>query len=111
MNEVTLLLPKTLCRNIEILAAKEAVPLAQYIVYILTRQISGDYTVRVIPEEDVVRQKASFNSLLRKWGKVPSSEIDKILDRREPAKPEADMTPEVVSKLKARIARNKGKQM
>ncbi len=110
MNEVTLQLPKTLYRNLEILAENEAVPLTQYIVYILTRQISGDYTVRAVQEEDVTRQKASFDSLLKKWGKISPSETDKILDRREPAEPEAELSPEVVSKLKARIARNKAKQ-
>ena len=108
MNEVTLQLPKTLYRNLEILAEREAVPLTQYIIYVLTRQITGDYTVKVIPEEDAIRQKESFNSLLKKWGKIPPSETDKILDRREPAEPEAEMDPEAVSKLKTRIAHNKG---
>ncbi len=65
------------------------------------------YTVRVVPEEDVVGQKASFDSLLRKWGRITPSEADRILDRREPAEPEADLAPEVVSRLKARIARGK----
>jgi len=107
MNEVTLQLPKTLHRNLEILAEREAVPLTQYIVYILTAQTSGGYTVRVIPEDDVAGQKASFDSLLRKWGRIPPSEAERILDGRDHAKPEADLTPEVVSRLEARIARNK----
>ncbi|MCP4344814.1 MAG: toxin-antitoxin system HicB family antitoxin [Desulfobacterales bacterium] len=103
MNEVTLQLPKTLYQNLEILAEREAVPLTQYIVYILTRQMSEGYTVRVVPEEDVVGQKASFDSLLKKWGRIPHSEADRILDRRETVPPEADLTPEVVSRLKGRI--------
>ncbi len=104
MNEVTLKMPKTLYSSLKTLAEEEAVPLTQYIVYILTRQISGAYTVRVIPDEDVVRQKVSFDSLLRKWGKVPPSETDRILDGREIAEAEEELAPDVVSKLKARIA-------
>lgn len=107
MNEVTLQLPKTLYQNLEVLAKREAVPLTQYIIYILTSQMSGGYTVRVVSDENVVRQKASFESLLRKWGRITPSEADRILDRREPAEPEADLAPEVVSRLKARIARSK----
>ncbi len=105
MNEVTLQLPKTLYQNLEVLAKREAVPLTQYIIYILTSQMSGGYTVRVVSDENVVRQKASFESLLRKWGRITPSEADRILDRREPAEP--DLAPEVVSRLKARIARSK----
>lgn len=111
MNEVTLQLPKTLYQNLDVLAKREAVPLSQYILYILTRQFAGGgYTVRVVPEEDVVSQKASFDNLLRKWGKIPSSEADRILERREPAELEADLSPEVNS-LKARIARSESNRM
>ena len=57
MNEVTLQLPKTLYQHLDVLAEREAVPLTQYILYILTRQIvGGGFTVRVVPEEDVVSQ-------------------------------------------------------
>lgn len=111
MNEVTLQLPKTLYRNLEIMAEREAISLNQYILYVLTRQISGEYMVRVIPEEDASRQKESFDILLKKWGKISTTDVDKILDRREPMEPEADINPEAVRKLKNRIARNKGKHI
>jgi len=104
MNEVTLQLPKTLHRNLEVLAEREAVPLTQYI---LATQMSGGYTVRVVPEDDIAGQRASFDSLLRKWGRIPPSEAERILDGRESAEPEADLAPEVVSRLKARIAGSK----
>jgi len=107
MNQITLQLPKTLYRNLEILAENESVPLPQYIVYILTRQISGEYTVRVLPDEDIARQKISFDRLLKKWGEIPCSEIDAILDKREPAEPEAELSSETVSRLKERIARKR----
>jgi len=108
MNEITLQLPKTLYRNLEILAEREAVPLTLYIVYILTRQMPGDYTMRTVPEEDVAEQKASFDSLLSKWGRITPSKADKILDEREPVEPEAFLEPEVISRLKTQIARSKG---
>ena len=111
MNEVTLQLPKTLYRNLEVLAECEAVPMSQYIVYILTSQMPKGSTVQVIPEEDVMKQKVSFDNLIRKWGKITSSEADKILDRREAAKPEADLDPEVISRLKIKIARSKSNHM
>jgi hypothetical protein len=107
MNEVTLQLPKTLYRHLENLAKKEDITLNQYILYALTRQMSDEYMVRVVPEEDGVRQKESFDDLLRKWGKAPPSEVDKILDSREPVKPEADLDPEAVRRLKTRIASSK----
>ena len=89
------------------MAEREAVPLTQYIVYILTTQMSGGYTVRVVPKDDVVGQKTSFGSLLRKWGSIPPSEAERILDGRETTEPEVDLAPEVVSRLKARIAQQR----
>ena len=90
----------------ESLAEREAISLAQYIVYTLTRQMSGGYTVRVVPEADVAKQRESFDSLLRNWGRISPAEADRILNGREPAEPEPDLPPEVVSRLKARIARD-----
>ena len=107
MNEITLQLPKTLYQNLEVLAEKEAVPLTHYILYILTRQMSSDYTVHIVPEEEVAVQKTSFDNLLRRWGRVPSAEVDRILDKRASSEPEADLDPEIVSQLKAQIARSK----
>jgi hypothetical protein len=65
----------------------------------------GDYTMRFVPEEDVVEQKAFFDSLLSKWGRITPSKTDKILDEREPVEPEATLAPEVISRLKTQIAR------
>ncbi len=107
MNKVILQLPKTLYRNLEIQAENEGIPLTQYIVYVLIRQTEGEYRVRVVPDQDVVRQKADFDSLLKKWGKASPSEIDEILDRREHVQPEPELSPEIIAKLKKRIARNK----
>ena len=109
MNKVTLNLPKTLYRNLEIQAENEGIPLTQYIVYVLIRQTEGEYTVRVVPEQDVIRQKEAFESLLKKWGKASPSEIDEILDRRESVQPETELSSEVIANLKRRIAAAKEK--
>lgn len=103
MSQVTLQLPKTLRRNLETLAEREEVPLAQYIIYVLSCQVPGGYTVRVVPEDDAAAQKASFDDLLKKWGKVPASEADRILEERENAEPDADLTPELISNLQKRL--------
>ncbi len=109
MNKVTLSLPKTLYRNLEVQAENEGIPLTQYIVYVLIRQTEGEYTVRVVPDHDVIRQKADFDSLLKKWGKASPSEIDEILDRRESVQPEIELSQEVIANLKRRIAAAKKK--
>jgi len=103
MSEVTLRLPKTLHRNLEMLAEKEEVPLTQYIIYILSRQVPRSYTVQVVSDDDAAEQKVSFDSLLKTWGRIQASEADRILDERETAEPEADLTPELIGSLKKRL--------
>ena len=103
MNEVTLRLPKTLRKNLEVLAEQEEVPLAQYIIYILSCQVPGGYTVRVLPEDEAVEQKASFDGLLRKWGRISAAEADRILEARELAEPEENLTPELITNLQKKI--------
>ena len=105
MNTVTLQLPKTLYRDLEIQAEKEAIPLHEYIVYILSRQMPGEYTVRVLSEEDVARQETSFHKSLDRWGKITPGEVDEILAKRTIVEPETDLSPDVVRKLKARMRR------
>ncbi|MCI5217726.1 MAG: toxin-antitoxin system HicB family antitoxin [Candidatus Electrothrix sp. LOE2] len=107
MSELMLRLPKTLRQNLEILAKKEEVPLTQYIVYILSRQVLGGYTVQVVPKEDAAKQEASFDALLKQWGRISASEADRILNERDPAKPEEGLTPELIRSLKKRIAQSK----
>jgi hypothetical protein len=103
MSEVTLRLPKTLHRNLEMLAEKEEVPLTQYIIYILSRQVPRSYTVQMVSEDDAAEQNGSFNRLLKNWGSISTAEADRILDERETAEPETDLTPELISSLKKRI--------
>ena len=103
MNNVNLQLPKSLYRNLEALAEKEAVPMNQYIIYVLTRQVAEKYIIRVLPDENIIRQKESFNQLLNKWGKTISSKIDEILDKRDLFNPEETLSKEKINRLQKMI--------
>jgi predicted HicB family RNase H-like nuclease len=112
MSEVTLRLPKTLHRNLEMLAEKEEVPLTQYIIYILSRQVPRSYTVQIVSEDDAAEQKGSFDHVLKSWGSISTAETNRILDERETVEPEADLSPELVNRLQDKIAqrRRNGRQ-
>jgi hypothetical protein len=43
----------------------------------------------MVPKKDTAKQKNSFDTLLKQWGRVSVSKTDKILKEREPAEPEA----------------------
>ena len=110
MNEITLRMPNSLYRNLENLAKKEMIPMNQYILYLLTRQVSQDYAVRVIPEAEVAEQKASFDRLLEKLGNDSHANPETILDEREPIDPEPNLSPETIQKIKSMIAEKKGRK-
>lgn len=105
MSELTLNLPKTLYHKLENLAAREGVPLDNYIVYALARQASTAYTIEVMTPEEVTSQRESFNRLLENLGEASEADIDKILDQRELVEPEESLRPETIAKLKALIAK------
>ena len=61
----------------------------------------------MVPREDVAEQKASFDALLKQWGRISISEADRILEERDTAEPEADLTRELIRNLKEQIAQSK----
>lgn len=103
MSRLILRLPDSLHRQLEELAASEAVSLNQHIVYALTRKITLAYTVQAVPEKAVAEQRASHAALLQNLGETSFEEIEKTLDERQPAKPERGLTPEAINRLKMRI--------
>ena len=107
MNEITLQMPKSLYQNLEDLAKNEAVSLHEYILYLLPRQIAQDYSVRVMPAEEVAEQKAAFDHLLERLGNASLEELDTILDERDEAPPEPGLSQETIQKVNAMIARKK----
>ncbi len=76
MSQLTLPLPKTLHNELEVLADNEGVPLNEYILYILSRQVAQAYTVQVTPKEALEMQETGFKSLLGKWGKASPAAVD-----------------------------------
>ncbi|CAK8725148.1 hypothetical protein GMJAKD_15730 [Candidatus Electrothrix aarhusensis] len=61
----------------------------------------------MVPWEDVAKQKASFDALLKQWGRISASEADRILEERDPAEPEEDLTPELIRSLKEQFAQSR----
>ena len=105
MGQVVLQLPETLQKELEHKANREGVELSQYILYTLTQQVNTGYLVRVLPPEEVTDQRQQFDALLESWGEAATDEeIDAALAAREIAEPEPDLTPDLVTKLRARMA-------
>jgi HicB family len=103
MSRLNLRLPETLHDQLVRLAEEEGVSLNLYIVYALTRQVTELYTFHEVPQHDIVQQEQAFNNLVQTLGEVSSSEIDIALAMRDDVKPEADLNPEVIARLKERI--------
>ena len=104
MSRLTLELPETLHQQLAILAKKEGVSLIQYILYSLTKQTILSYTVKSVPENEIIKQRTSFKSLLHSLGRASFAEIEEIMREREVVDPESGLSPEVVKRLKTKIA-------
>ncbi|NUM49202.1 MAG: toxin-antitoxin system HicB family antitoxin [Anaerolineales bacterium] len=104
MSRLTVRLPDTLHQQIEMRAEEEGVSMNQYIVFALTRQVGQDYNVQHQPEHIVAEQRAHYRTLLDSLGRASFSEIQQVLNEREQVEPELGLTPEVVDKLRERIA-------
>ena len=109
MSRITLRLPATLHRELETLAQREQTSLNQYIVYALTRQVTGAYTVQPLSEEEVSSQQERFYTLLQELGHTSSEEAIKVLNERDSVEPEAGLNPEVVQRLQSRLTKRPAK--
>jgi hypothetical protein len=109
MSRITLRLPATLHRELETLAQREQTSLNQYIVYTLTRQVTGAYTVRPLSEEEVSSQQERFHTLLQELGHTSSEEATEVLTGREIGEPEAALNPEIVQRLQNRLTTRRAK--
>jgi hypothetical protein len=67
-------------------------------------QSTSAYAVQQVPEAVIREQRAAYNALLQTLGSATAEEIAAVLDEREPAKSEAVLTPEVVERLRQRMA-------
>ncbi|MEL6439191.1 MAG: toxin-antitoxin system HicB family antitoxin [Cyanobacteria bacterium J06621_8] len=103
MSRLTLRLPESLHQQLVNLAQGEGISLNQYIVYLLTRQVSSAYTVSKRSEEDIKIQQENFNNLVGELEEANPQEIAKVLSQREVVEPEPELTPEIVNRLKTKI--------
>jgi hypothetical protein len=62
------------------------------------------YTVRVLSPEEVAQQETDYTNLLQTWQPASTSEVEKILATRELVEPEPELRPEIVAKLKQKMA-------
>jgi predicted HicB family RNase H-like nuclease len=104
MGRLTVRLPQTLHNQLVQLAEVEGVSLNQYVIYSLARQAALAYTVQPTPEAVVAEQRAAFTALLQQLGQASFSEVQAALAEREPVEPETGLTPEVIQRLRTRIA-------
>jgi hypothetical protein len=59
----------------------------------------SNYTVRALTQEEIGQQKQNFDALLQELGQAPSTEIEKILAKREIVQPEAELTPKIIARF------------
>jgi HicB family len=104
MSRLTLRLPEALHRQLEAQAKREGVSLNQYVVYALSRQLTQSYMVHAVSEEKVTRQQAQFTALLRELGQASPEAIKAVLAARDHVASELELTPDVVARLRARLA-------
>jgi len=104
MSRLTVRLPGTLHHQLKTLAENEEVSLNQYIVYVLTRQVTLAYTVQSVPEQTVAQQQAAFTALLQSLGQASFAEIEAVMSEREKVTPDAGLSPEIIARLQKRIS-------
>jgi predicted HicB family RNase H-like nuclease len=103
MSRLTVRLPETLHQQLIHLAESEGVSLNQYIVYALTRQASPTHSVQTISKAEVEQQQQAFKALVQKLGQASSTEIESALAERERVEPEAELSSEIVTRLREKI--------
>lgn len=103
MSRLTLRLPEMLHQQLADLAEGEGVSLNQYILYVLTRQVTLAHGVQVLPEAEIKQQQQAFELLIKQLGQASSAEVESVLATREPTEPEADLDADVVARLQERL--------
>jgi peptidoglycan hydrolase CwlO-like protein len=107
MSRLTVRLPATLHQQLVNLAQKEGISLNQYIVYALTRQVSINYTVTSLSENDIQQQEQSFNHLIQELGETDNETIEHILTQREKVKPIEKDHQTIIDQLGQKIAQTR----
>jgi hypothetical protein len=107
MSRLTLRLPESLHRQLEVQAKREGTSLNQYIVYALTRQVASGYTVERLSDEAIRQQKAAFDALVERLAEMGhegvDSRVQQVLAEREEVDPESGLDHKVIERLQARM--------
>jgi hypothetical protein len=111
MSRVSLQLPETLHHQLASQAQREGVSIQQYMLYALTRQLAQTYAVHVVLEEGVAQQQTQFAALLAELGSPPPATLTAAFAARDPSAPEPELTPDVLTRLQARLARTSPSEM
>ncbi len=107
MNNVTLTLPDTIYRQLELLAQNEGLSLSQYLLNAMTAHAVANYRVRATSEAERSQQRAEFLALLNRLGTTSEEEMERTLAEREPVEPEPELDAETISKFRALIEERK----
>ncbi|MBW4672404.1 MAG: type II toxin-antitoxin system HicB family antitoxin [Cyanomargarita calcarea GSE-NOS-MK-12-04C] len=103
MSQFSLRLPETLHQQLIHLAEGEGIPLEQYIVYALTRQVALTYSIQATSLASINQQKQSFKELLIGLGKTDADEVESILAEREMVDPEPELSSDTIIRLQQRM--------
>ena len=103
MSRLSLELPESLHRQLSAQADREGITLSRYLLYLLALRSLPGYSVVAIDPETVEAERARFAKLLEDLGPATHEEVRAALAEREPAEPEAGLTPELMERLQRRI--------
>lgn len=101
MGRFTLRLPETLHLELEAQAKKEGVSLNQYIVYALTRQVAGGYSVQVTPKSFLNEQRDRYETLLHNLGEPSDVDTESFLSER--AESDSPLPDELVTEIQRKF--------
>ena len=74
MNNVTLTLPDTIYRQLELLAQTEKLSLSQYLLNVMAAHAVANYRVRATSEPERLQQRAAFLTQLDQLGTASEAE-------------------------------------
>ncbi len=103
MSQLTVTLPDTLQQELSALAQFEGVPLNQYILYALTRQVALAYRAWKLPEANVQTQQGEFSALLAQLGEASPQAVQQVLQEREPAPAESELSKAAMRRLQEKL--------
>lgn len=107
MSRLTLRLPESLHKALVRRAEEEGVSLNQYLVYLLAQQSAPAYDVKLARNEDLARQDRAYEELLQSLGPATHEQVRTALELREPTDPEPGLDPDLVDRVRRRLANEK----